>query len=193
MKSWNELITEIYTLTNRPDLVGETSLALRQAVRSAHKSGKYWRDLVEVPVTISVDQIQIIDLTVFAPRFRGLAYLRPTEYQDLYFDEVEISGLLDADGYANTNTFWGFGNQLRLRAANPVANYTLAYYRYPTVFPTDAFNSWIAEDHEDLLILWAAMAVLGMVGETDIRGRLEQLALTALANLQQDNIEITAR
>jgi hypothetical protein len=193
MRTWQELLDEIYTLTNRPDLVSETNLALRQAVRSAHKSGKYWRDLVEVDVVISVDQIQTIDLTLFAPRFRGLAYLRPTEYPDLRLDETEITGLLDGDNYAKVNVYWGFGSQLKIRAANPTASYTLAYYQYPVVTPVLAFNSWIAEDHDDLLILWAAMTVLGMIGESEIRGRLEQLATVALANLQQDNVEITAR
>lgn len=193
MATWAELLTEIYSLTNRPDRVAETNLALRQAVRLAHKSGKFWRDLVSTTVTLPVAQVQEIDIASWAPNFRGVATLGSATNELAVFNPVTIDDLLDSDNYARTNVYWGIGTKINIRAANPEELYTLRYYKYPIVFPTASFNSWIADQHADLLILWAAASVLGSLGENDIRDRLNALALVELRELQNSNIEIVGR
>lgn len=192
MALWDDLIAEAVILTKRPDLVNYGNLALRQAVRMAHKSGKYWRDLKKDTITVASAQIQEVDLTASTTRFRQVAYLKSGS-RDFWYDPVTVDDLIDSDRYARQNIYYGFGDKLMIRAAGPEETYELAYYQYPIVTPTSSFNSWIAQEHSDLLILWTAMTILGTVGESEIKNTLQPLALLALADLQSDNLEIVGR
>lgn len=195
MALWDDLITEIYSLTARPDLTAETQIALRNSVRAAHKSGKYWRDLTTVTVgsdatpLVTTNSIQTIDLPTYCPNFRQLAYLK-SGTQDKQYRGIMIDDLIDPDNFYRTDVYYGFGQTIKLRAAYPENSYELAYYQYPVVSPTSSFASWIADQHRDLLTLWAACTVLAIVGETDIKTRLESSAAIEFANLQQDNLGV---
>lgn len=194
MALWDDLLDEIYVLTNRPDLSAETAIALRQTTRLAHKSGKYWRDLKTKLITgLALDAIQSIDLAVEAPRFRGVARLCSTDNPQLEFKDTLASDLLDPDGYYRTNVYWGLGNRLNVRAAAPEAAYTLDYFEYPIMTPTASYATWLAEEHRDLLVTMSAANVLSMVGETEIAGRLQGLATAELAMLKNSNLEIVGR
>lgn len=196
MPTWSDLLTEVMTLTKRPDMIVQSEIALRQSVRNAHKSGKYWRDLVEVTLTaLDLDQVQSIDIATNLPKFRQMVYIKSTEQEDKYFNPVLVDDLLDNDGYARTNVYWGFGSAIKIRAYSPESSYKFGYWKYPTVpmGTSTTFDSWIAEEHSDLLTLWAAVTVLNQVGENEIRDKLQQLAIIALADLQQDNLETVGR
>lgn len=194
MALWDDLLEEVGTLTNRSHLVAESAIALRQAVRKAHASGRFWRDLVEVPVTsLAIQQVQEISLDVHAPRFRQTAYIKSNTLNDVYFNPVAIDDLLDADDYSRVNVYWGFGNTLRVRARMAEDNYLLAYYQYPITSPTAAFTSWIANEFRDLIVVNAALNVLGVVGEQEIKGTLERLAASLRAEFIQQNLEVAAR
>lgn len=194
MSLWTDLLDEVYTLTNRPELVAETAIALRKAVRTAHASSRFWRDLVEVPITgLAVQQVQEIQLDLYAPRFRQTAYIKSNTYTELHFEPVTIDDLLDADGYGRVNAYWGFGNTIRVRAANIEDNYLMAYYQYPIVTPEAAFNSWIVNEHRDFIITSAALIVLGIAGEQEIKNTMQQLNLMLRMELVQANLEVNAR
>lgn len=194
MSLWTELLDEVYVLTNRPELVAETAIALRKAVRTAHSSARFWRDLVEVNVTgLPVVQVQEIALDVHAPRFRQTAYIKSNSSQDRYFDPITIDELVDADGYAKVNGYWGFGNSLRVRAANIEDNYLLGYYQYPVMTPAESFSSWIVTDHRDYIVASAALIVLGLTGEAEIKTTLQQLAAGLRMELLQTALEVNAR
>ncbi len=193
MATLSSLQSAVYTYTNRPDLAAETLAAVKNAVRTAHKSGKYWKDLYSatvagLPTDVATQNISNIYFT----RLRAVATVRPTDREDLYFTPVAIDDLVDLDGYVRTNVYYGLGSDIKVRAASPVADYTITYYQWP-LFTSTEVTSWIVDEHEDLIALWAASTVLGMIGEQEIKGRMDQLALIAFADLQQDNIEIVGR
>jgi hypothetical protein len=48
-----ELIAEVYTLTGRPDLVAETSAAVRKATLKMHSVDFFYRDLQEKIITFT--------------------------------------------------------------------------------------------------------------------------------------------
>lgn len=193
MALWDDLIAEVYTLTNRSDLSAETALALRNAIRAAHKSGKYWRDLVTTTLTLSeTDTVQEVILSDIAPRFRQAAYLKVPD-QDVYYSPVSIDDLIDADGLVRVNVYWGLGTRLKIRGESSLASLELCYYQYPVLTPTSSVDSWICENHRDLVVMWAASTVLGIIGEQEIKARLDALSAIAFSDLQQDNIEIQGR
>lgn len=194
MATWAELLDETYKLTKRPDAVILTEQHLRRAVRTAHKSGKYWRDLQVVQLTgLPLTEVQEVTLATVAPRLRAVASLTSAVNPRLVYDPVAIDDLLDHDGYLRTNVYWGLGTVLQVRAVAPEAELTLRYYQYPIVSPEASFNSWIAEEHSDVLVNLAAAAVLAAVGEQETARRIDGLAALLLADLQQDNLEIVGR
>lgn len=190
MTTWAEIEAEVFTLTNRPDRQAETTIAVRNAFRTAHKAAKFWRDLTRITVTppTTTSATQDVDLASAAPRLRGVAYLKSAE-TDKHYNHCTIEDLLDAEGYARYDIYYGMGSSLRIRAGTPETSYELAYYQYPILTPV-GLNSWIAEEHSDLIVLWAASSVLAIIGEQEIKGRLDQLAAVCFADLIQDNVEI---
>lgn len=192
MALWDDLVTETYDLTKRPDLVQDTVVALRTATRKAHRVGKFWRDLAETTVSPASAEVQEVDIATDAPRFRSVALLHPLDRSDLEFDPVTIDDLLDSDGYRRTNVYWGFGDKLRIRAESPWTSYRLSYFRDPIVVPA-SYNSWIANEHREVITTWAAVLVLGGVNESEIAGRLERLLAISIADLRSDNLEVAPR
>jgi hypothetical protein len=192
---WDDLLSEVYTATNRPDLVSETSMALRQATRQAHKAGKFWKDLQEVSLQnlLTDTSTQELSLPSITTRFRQAAYLRYGEQEDKYLTPISVDDLLDPEGVGRTDVYWGFGTNIRIRARSPQSSYVLGYYSYPSVTPSSNYYTWIAEDHSDVLVLGAAVTVLGLIGEQEIKQRIEQLYAIAYADLISDNLEIQGR
>lgn len=194
MATWAEMVAEIYERTKRPDLVSETAQHLKLATRTAHKSGKYWRDLTTVTVSsLPLDQVQEITLSTAAPRMRAVASIYSAANNKLEYKPITAAELLDEDGYLRVNVYWGFGSVIRLRAAAPEASVLLSYYQYPVVAPEASYSSWIAEEHSDLLVNLASSSLLASVGEQEIARRIDSLIVLQLADLQQDNLEIVGR
>lgn len=190
MSLYTDIRDGVIVWTNRPDLVAETDAAIRQALRSAHRAALFWRDLETVPLTLQpLDQVQQIDLTAAAPGFKQMAYVKPTGL-DLHYNPVDIGDLFDDYKSYKTDVYYGMGNYLMIRAASPVADITLSYYKYPLTSPIASISSWIAEFHQDLVILWAAATILAFVGEQEIKARVDMLAKIAFDDLISDGLKI---
>ena len=187
---YTSIFDQVITWTNKPSLVAETNIAIRNAIRTAHKSGKFWRDLVTVSITgVPIAEVQQIDLSAY-PDFRQLATL---ESPIARMEPVDVLDLYDLDGYKKQNVCWGLGTTLNVRAATPSDTFTLEYFKYPVVNPIEDVATWICDQHEDLIVLWAAATVLTTLGEQEIKARVERLAAMALQDLQSDAIEIWGR
>ena len=194
MSLYTDIKADVITWTNRPNLTAETDIAIRQAVRAAHKAGSWWRDLVSLPLTAKpTTKVQQLDLSVLAPDFRNISFVKPTDVIDQFYDEVSITDLMDQDGYGRQDIYYGVGNFLMIRAVAPVANITLMYYKNWTLTPITALDSWIATLHPDLISLWAAAAILAAIGEQEVKSRVDALAKLELEALRQDSVGIGRR
>ena len=196
MPTWAELQAEVYTWTNRPTQVAETTVALKSAIRTVHKSGKFWRDLAKTTTAaLPLDAQQSVLVTDLHPRFRQMAYVKSAT-QDVYYDPVTIDDQLDHNRLQKQNIYYGMGNGVIIRAASPESQYECAFYTYPDMaFVTSGGNStdWIYSDFQELVCLWAASTILATIGEQEIKSRVDQLAAIMFADLQQDNIEVVGR
>lgn len=73
---FSDLVNNVYTLTNRPDRVNETTLAVAAAILFCHHTDYYYKDLVEMPISFpNLAYLQQIPLQTF-PNFRSLKYIR---------------------------------------------------------------------------------------------------------------------
>ena len=193
MSFYTDIRDGVYAWTNRSDLVLETDTAIRQALRAAHRSGTFYRDLVILNLTAQpTDQIQVIDLASVAPNYKQISYVKPTGY-DLHYTPIDILDLFDQDKVYRTDVFYGVGTSLMIRAASASTAITICYYKSPVVSPLSAIDSWIADMHQDLIILWAAATVLSFIGEQEIKSRVDALARLAVTDLIADSLTIVRR
>lgn len=180
--------------TKRPDLVGEMNAAIRQAVRTAHNAGAFWRDLISLPLTgqDTTEAVQVIDLSAAAPGFKQLAYIGPTD-SDLRYTPVGVLDLMDEYKAYKTDVCWGLGTSLNIRPAAAAEDLTMVYYAYPTISPIASLDSWICVNNPDLIICWAAASVLAMIGEKEVQARAEGVARAEYAALIAENTLIERR
>lgn len=192
MSLYTDIQTGVFTWTNRSDLTAETDAAIRQAVRTAHRSGSYWRDLVSLALTgqDTTQSIQTIDLSSVAPSFKQLAYIGPTGFE-LKYTPVDIKDLLDPEYKVyRTDVCYGMGTNLIIRPNAAVASLTLVYYKFPTLSPLSSLDSWIATFFPDLIICWAAATILALIGEDEIKLRAEAISKMEYQGLIADNLQI---
>lgn len=198
MPTWAELQGEVYAWTNRPTMVAETTAALKSAIRTVHKSGKFWRDLVLVtPTGLDTSAaLQSLDIpAVVHPRMRQVAYVKIPATGE-YLDAVTIDDQLDHNRLQKQNVYYGIGNSLVIRAVAPQDSYEIAAYTYPDMaFASSSANStdWIYNEFQELVVLWSASTILSMIGEQEIKSRVDQLAQIMFADLIQDNLEVQGR
>jgi len=191
MTQYEDIFAQVVAFTNKPKLVGETNIAIQQAVRKAHKSGKYWRDLVTVPLTCSVAELQTADLSVF-PDFRQLALLQ-SPLQDKPLSVETIFDQVDSDGIFKRDIAFAIGTTLNIRALTPSDTYTMTYWKLPIIGAIANLDTWIYTNHVDAIVCDAAATVLSMIGEQEIKTRVERLAAIAMTDLQSDNLELLGR
>ncbi len=192
MTVYTEIRDGVFEFTNRTDLTAETDAAIRQAVRTAHSAGSFWRDLVSVDITglDTSEALQVIDLATVAPSFKQLAHIGPTDGVGFY-DPVDIKDLLDPTyNTYRTDVCYGLGTNLIVRPATAVEDMTMVYWTFPTISPIASLDSWIAAKFPDLIICWAAATVLTLIGEPEIKSRVEALAKLAYQGLIADNLLI---
>lgn len=193
MSVYSDIITQVVEWTNKPKLVLEMASAFKNQVRRAHKAGKFYRDLVVVPTgTVAIATVQQIDLSALAPRYRQLATVK-SPMIDKPFDVIDVLNLTDFDGYARTNVCYVIGTQLNIRAEIPADSYEITYYQYPDLSDLDTFSDWITTNHEDVLVLGTAASILALVGEQEVKTRVEALYNVALADLISDSVEALGR
>lgn len=191
MSIYSEIVAGVVAWTNRPEATAEIDLAIRQAVRAAHNSGKFFKDLNTLSVTgLTTSQIQTIDLASSAPLYRRLATVKPTGY-DVEYKETDILNLFDNDRFPRTDVYWLVGNTLTIRAAAAVPDITVTYYKNPTTSPISSLDSWIGNEYQDLIICWAAATILNLVGEQEIKVRAEAIAAVGLRDLLANNLTVS--
>jgi len=192
--SVTSLLDEIYIHTTRKDLVNETKLALRQAVRACHRKGRFWKDLVEVSIAAAAETGGIatasLDLSAIAFPYRQVAYV---QFGTSRLSPVDVSDVLDVDKVVRQNIYWGMGSKLLLCTDyGNTTTYKVGLLANPA---WDGVNitSWLFPEYQDLVVAEAAWQLFGMIGEQEISRTILQLRQILSANLVQDNLEIEAR
>ena len=205
------LADDVYVLTNRPDLVSETRVALRKAIMKLHSADTFKRDLVTQRLQMALYSPTspglfrwVIQLSDF-PLFRRPKFLRyPPElaipvqipaplidYTGVVrwqreFKEVAADQLFDAYSSEWLNYFYVAGSSLVIKAAYGVDYLDFSYYKYPTI-PTstsDPIVSWICDQYPDAAIEEAAGTVFKMIGKDDEHARYQSLFAENIAILR---------
>jgi hypothetical protein len=164
--SLSSLVAEVYLLTNREDLEGETILAVRAATLKAHGSDDYIFDLQENSIQFDTsDYFQSLDIKSVFPLWRKARYLRiydNTQYTGGPSDfvrYVEPEKVVDEFGANRTNIFYQAGSALQIRTANAAQYFLIGYYKNPDV-TLEGYDSWIADSMFRMAIVYEAAAII---------------------------------
>lgn len=163
-----ELLTEVYNITGREDLVDLTKTAVKAATLKAHQTDFYSKDIYEnsyilaggLEYTKSLDYISII------PNYRALKYLRvydaTTGEPAQFFTVITPEEVLDGWGRTKTDVAYVAGRVLEIKSSIEFETVLLGAYVNPIVIEAN-YSSWVADLYPYAIIHEAARYVLGTI------------------------------
>ena len=186
MATLAELIADVYTITNRSDLVAETALAVKSATLKAHRLDFFSRDLYETAFEFSESlNKQTLDYITQISNFRALIYIR------FYYDTNEVvttvdatgpfagiitpQEILDSYGYNRTDIAYVAGRTLEIRGSQAFDKILLGAYVFPIVTPDVDFSSWIADLYPYVIVYEAARHIFITIGKAEEAARYGNL------------------
>ncbi len=166
--TFNELVAEVYLLTNRPDLVAQTESAVKAATLKAHQSDFYSKDIYETGVEFtSAAYIQSLDVINLLSNFRSLKYIRrvtsATDTNGVDITVLTPDAVLDSYGCNKTDIAYVAGRVVEIRSSVSFTNMLLGCYVHP-IIRTGAYSSWVAEQHPYAIIREAARVIFKTIG-----------------------------
>ena len=179
--TFDELLEEVYLITNRRDLVNETKSALKSATLKAHTSDFYSKDIYEVGVEFTTAGFrQSLDIIDLISNFRALKYIRrvtgATDDAGTFLEVITPEELLDSYGIGRTDIAYVAGRVIEMRACVSFQYALLGAYVMPVV-REGAYSSWVAEQFPYTIIYEAARRVLTAIGNMEEAAGQRVLAL----------------
>lgn len=186
MADFNSIVKDVYTITNRPDLVNETQLAVKSATLQLHRSEYFYKDIYETAIKFDESNfLQSIDYRALFPRFRAIKYLRKYDASKgmdgvgAFLNLATPDDVLDAYNCPKADIYYLAGSLVQIRSATNLEYALIGIYQNPDVSP-DTYKSWIADEAYFAIVYKAASIVFGTVlGDS---GR--QQANDAMANVE---------
>lgn len=172
MADFNSIVADVMVITNRPDLISETQLAVKSATLQLHRSDFYYKDIVEATLQFNVtDYLQSIDYRAIFPTFRNLKYLR--KYDPFaagtdvakgvgdFFDVETPESSLTSYGLAREDVVYAAGSLYQVRSSTPITYAITGVYVNPVVASPDTYASWIALEAPNAIVALAAAKMFG--------------------------------
>jgi hypothetical protein len=182
------IIADVYTLTNRPDLVGETALAVKAATLKAHQSDDYIKDFTEVSISFSAsDYIQALDYKSILPLWRKPRYIRESDSigtPGKILTYIEPEKVIDSFGANRYDVFYIAGSYVNIRTANQGQYFFVGYYKNPDITSV-GYNSWVADDFPFAIIYEATAIIFKTVGYDEQVPVYRQMVAEQLQLLKQ--------
>ncbi len=166
-----ELCNEVYTITNRPDLVAETKAAVRSATLKLHQVEYFHKDIFETGVKFFAPAyVQDLEFRTLIPRFRTLKYFRKAESTGAVDKFLTVlttpEDVIDQYGSNKTDVCYVAGGLLKVLSSTKFEYGILGCYIHPDI-TEDGFSSWIAEDHPFAIVYEAAGKIFKLLGKTE--------------------------
>ncbi len=189
--TFTELLAEVYSLTNRPDLVAETKMAVKAAPLKLHQSDFYYKDLYETGVQFTAaDYNQAITYRDLLPRYRAVRYIRKSDVTGAGFDFIQpisTEVVLDRYGYQKSDVYYVAGEVIQIRSSTLLQYLLCGFYINPDI--TEAsYSSWIALDHPYAIVYEAATTIFKGIGWDEQATVFNKLSAEQLAMIKSSNI-----
>ena len=194
--NFDELCSEVATLTRRPDLINtRIPAAVKAAILKAHQSDFFYRDLREVSIEFTTPAyIQNFDPAALIPKYRKAKYIRQWNGDadgagGLVYEAVQIEHLFDGYGDERVNVFYQAGKVLQIKSATPVDKILFGCYILPSLDSDDADFSWIATAFPYAIVYDAARVVFRGIGLAQEANDFDRLTAEQYINLKMSNVD----
>lgn len=186
--TFDELLEEVYLITNRRDLVNETKSAVKAATLKAHKSDFYSKDIFETGVEFSAaDFRQSLDYITLLSNWRAIKYFKRVEDENddvgKFLDIITPEEVLDSYGINRTDIAYVAGRVLEIRASVEFSKALLGAYVLPIV-REGAYLSWVAEQFPFAIVHEAARRVFRSIGKLEESNAQSQFVAEEYAELK---------
>lgn len=166
--TFDELLQEVYSITNREDLEARTKSAIRAATLKAHSPDFYSKDIYETGIQFSeADYIQSFDTHSLISNMRAAKYLRVVEnaadQNGKFIEIISPEQVLDSYNRNRINVAYVAGRNMHIRCSTKIKYALFACYVLPVVTEAN-YSSWIAELQPYAIIYEAARAIFKTIG-----------------------------
>lgn len=191
MTVFADLLSEVYIITNRSDLVNETKTAVKAATLKMHQLDYFWKDLKEVGIDFEAAAYrQDLDYRAFEPQFRSMKYLRKAESDGtagIFFTAITPAMVFDKYAVEQEDVYYAAGAFYKVKSSTEFQYALMGCYVNPVI--TEAsYSSWIALDHPYAIIYEAAAKIFKMIGYSDQETSAARDVLEQIAMLRESNI-----
>jgi hypothetical protein len=198
-KSFADIVAEVYSLTNRPDLVNETALAVRAATLKAHHSDFYYKDVFETGISFSsAEYIQSLPYKDLIPLWRSPKYIRKVDASTTpptplgFLQLVAAEDALDSYRVSKENVYYIAGTNIQLRSRAQQQYYVVGCYVHPDVTQAN-YNSWIADEHPYAIIYEATAIIFKTIGYDEQVKAYRDMVMEEIGLLKMSNLEAVAQ
>lgn len=180
MALFDDILAEVYSLTQRSDLIAETKIAVRQATLAAHRSEYFKKDLEELSLPLTSSSVFQLDIPTYFPNWRSFAFIRPYDVLTGNFakivlgpnQEIAPDAIFDEYLDEHVNVWYIGGSNLNIRFESAFDGLVVGYYKNPVLTPDAAYESWIAREQPAVIVIDAAKRVFESIGWTEAANRL---------------------
>jgi hypothetical protein len=190
MATYAELVADVMSITNRPDLVAETAIAVKSATLKAHQSDYFPKDLYETGIQWNVpDYVQSLEYRTVVPRWRAFKFLRKYDATGStagdFFNLLTPEQVMDEYGTEMTDICYLAGSNLEIKSSTVDTYMLLGCYLQPDITEAD-FNSWIALDHPYAIVFDAVATIFKLIGYDEQAAMYKQMVAEQYQLLKQE-------
>ena len=194
MATFAELVADVKTMTNRPDLDAEIKLAVKAATLKAHQTDYYPKDLFETAIIWTpIAYQQSLDYRTLIPRWRAFKYLRkydnsvspgvPGKYINILTPEQSIDGY----GIDREDVCYIAGESLEIRSSTQDTYMLIGCYIHPDLDEI-TFNSWIALDAPFAIVYEATSKIFKQTGYDEQAAMMNKEVAEQFMLLRNNNL-----
>lgn len=192
MATFNELVAQVLTIINRPEMTAEAEIAVKAATLQLHRKDYFYKDLFEVTIQFDpVGYLQTIEYQTIIPLFRSLKYLRKYDGSEVgaFIDVIMPEQVLDSYKLPRADVCYVAGNVIQIRSSTDLTYALLGCYLNPNVASAATYNSWIAVEAPYAIIYTAVANMYGTIlGDTTRQQAAIQQAQQEFAEVLTNNI-----
>lgn len=190
-----DLITEVYSITGRPDRVSETLSGIKAATLKCHHSDYYTKDILETGLQFATsDYLQNWDYRNTVPYFRSAKYFRKYDVTvtppvaGIALTKVVPENLFDSYGIEKADIWYSAGAFIQIKSSTQESTYLVGCYVNP-IMTASQYVSWISQDHPYAIIFEAAATVFKAIGKDEEAAAMRQLVAEQIAIIKMSNID----
>lgn len=183
-----ELLTEVYNITGREDLVSLSKTAIKAATLKAHQTDFYSKDLYETPIQFtSADYVHSLDIISLIPNYRALKYMRKYDTSSLeagdFFNLITPEEVLDKYNRALLDVCYVAGRVIEIKSSTSFDTILLGAYVSPIVVEAN-YSSWVADLYPYAIIHEAARFVFASIAMNDEKNAQKEFVAEQYAELR---------